>query len=140
MERHIRKIVLWKARHLEEMKKELWKLEEMKRNIIEASPMPPNGMPRGNGSTSNPTESKAIRLSKIDTRIEKLKFEIRTIQETREYLTEEQKEIYDNSIIKKVNTDYTIDVGRYSRKYFFNERGKILKTIAIRLGEYYEED
>ena len=81
-----------------------------------------------------------MRLLKIDRRIDKLKFEIKTILETRQYLTDEQQEIYDRSIIKKVNTDYTIDTGKYSRKHFFNERGKILKEIAIRLGEYYEEE
>lgn len=139
MERHIRKIVLYKARHIDEMKKELRELEQMKQDIIDESPEPQDGMPHGKGNTSNPTESKVIRIAKLDTRINKLTFEIKTILETRDYLTDEQKEIYDNSIIKKVNTDYTIDTERYSRKYFFNERGKILKAIAIRLGEYYEE-
>ena len=139
MERHIRKIVLYKARHIEDMRKELRMLEQARRDIIDESPAPQDGMPHGKGNTSSPTESKVLRLAKLDTRINKLNFEIKTILETREYLTDEQKEIFDNSIVKKVNTDYTIDTGRYSRKYFFNERGKILKAIAIRLGEYYEE-
>ena len=40
MERHIRKIVLYKARHIPEMRKELLKLEEAKNDIIEESPKP----------------------------------------------------------------------------------------------------
>lgn len=44
--------------HYKDNKKELALMHE---EIEEASPSPPDGMPRGN-MTSNPTESKAIRL------------------------------------------------------------------------------
>ena len=59
------KVPRWVKKKIENELYQYWdnkkELEEMQRDIIESSPEPPDGQPRGN-NTSNTTEQKAIKL------------------------------------------------------------------------------
>lgn len=46
------------------------RLMEREKEIIDGSPAPPDGLPRGNGGTSDPTSSKAVKLDQIKRRLE----------------------------------------------------------------------
>ena len=58
LNRKVKSYILYEIEMYHENKKQL---AEYKQDIIEASPQPPDGQPRGNG-LSNPVESKAIKI------------------------------------------------------------------------------
>lgn len=88
MDIRIRKYIQYKVRTLNERRKELDKLnakrEELRRQVIDESPAYMDGQPRGKGGTSNPTESKVIKLEKIDRRIGVLDSELKKYAEIEE--------------------------------------------------------
>lgn len=73
MDIRIKKYIQYKVRTLEERRQELVKLkakrEELRREIMDASPETPDGQPRGKGGTGDPTQRKALKLIEIDRRI-----------------------------------------------------------------------
>ena len=81
MDQRIKKYIQYKARTLEDRKKELARLkaerETLRQDIIDESPGGMDGMPRGKGKTSSPVESKVLRLEKVDRRIEVLDKELK---------------------------------------------------------------
>ena len=58
------KVPRWVKKRMENELYQYWdnkkELEEMQNNILDESPNPPDGLPRGN-KTSNPTEQKEIK-------------------------------------------------------------------------------
>lgn len=141
MDRPIRSYILYRARHLRQMEREIRTLEERKRDIIDSSPTPPDGIPRGQGAVSNPTESKAIRLEKINARIEKLRKDIVAIRSIRDTLDNLDKVIYDETIIKPCDSmQIKSQLLKISYDTMRLQRGKILKQIAKNMGEYYEDE
>lgn len=139
MDKPIRKYVLYKARNLREMKKELKRLKEVRQDIIDSSPLPPDGQPKGKGGTSNPVESKVLRLEKLNFRCDKLAREIEAIEGTRDLLDKYQQEIFDETVIKFCDLTAKSDLLQIPIKRLHQERGKIVRLMAERLGEYIED-
>ena len=141
MDRPLRKYILYKSRNVKEMEKELRTLTEKKKDIIDSSPLPPDGMPHGKGMTSNPVESKVIRLEKINERIQRLQKEIEAIRGTRDLLDPFMQAIYDEAIIKYCrDMRAKADLMNMDYDRLRKDRGKILTLIAKRLGEIFEDD
>lgn len=88
MDIRIKKYIQYKVRTLNERKKEIEKLqkqrEELRQNIIDESPSPQDGQPKGKGGSSSPVENKVLKLEKIDRRIGVLDSEIKKFQEIEE--------------------------------------------------------
>lgn len=85
MDIRIKKYIQYKINTLSIRKRKLLKLrkerEILRREIIEESPAPPDGLPRGKGKSSSPVESKVIKLEKIDRRIGVLDGELQRFEE-----------------------------------------------------------
>ena len=90
------KVPRWVKKRMENELYQYWdnkkELEEMQREIIDSSPEPLDGQPRGNG-TSNPTEQKAIKLRTARSILiveRKLKY----VENAIARLNEDEKEIF----------------------------------------------
>lgn len=88
MELQIRNYILYKARTFEERKKELQRLkkfyEEMKQDIIDETTSNMDGLPRGKGGKSDPTQSKVLRFEQLSNRIKILEREINIFNKAEE--------------------------------------------------------
>lgn len=147
MDIRIRKYIQYKARTLNERKKELYKLtkkrEELRRDVIDSSPAGMDGQPRGKGGTSNPTESKVLRLEKIDKRIEVLDTEIKKFADVEQkifLMGRIANGVYKETILKEMNPEYIAMQLGISRASLFNIKAKILEFIATELGEYLNDE
>lgn len=85
MDIRVKKYIQYKIRTLSDRRREFDKLQrkrdELRMDIIDESPAPQDGQPRGKGGTSNPVETKVLKLEKIDKRIETLDREIKKFSE-----------------------------------------------------------
>jgi RinA family phage transcriptional activator len=110
-------------------------LEELHEEIEESSPGPPDGMPRGN-STSNPTESKAIRLISSRTIIyleRRLNAIERVIDRYRgnEGMTNLIRMMY----LENTHTAFGVcKVLHISQKTFYRWRRELMEDLANELG------
>ena len=98
------KVPRWVKKKIENELYQYWdnkkELEEMQKDIIESSPEPPDGQPKGN-STSNPTEQKAIKL-RTTRSILAIERKLKYIENALAMLNEEEKRIIE-IIIKETN-------------------------------------
>ena len=103
--------------------------------IIEASPAPPDGMPRGS-DTSNPTESKALRLMTsravfcVERRLEAITRVLDRYEDDRDMkklieLNYFKRELTPTGIMRKLHI---------SRRTFYRRRRELLEGIAFELG------
>lgn len=106
-----------------------------KEEILEGSPDPPDGMPRGS-ETSNPTESKAIRLMTsravlcVEKRLESIKkvlniYESDPVMKKFINLYYFKRELTPIGIMKELHI---------SRRTFYRRRRELLERIAVELG------
>lgn len=88
MDIQIKKYIQYKIRTLNERKKERDRLareyDTLRQEIIDESPSPQDGQPKGKGGSSSPVESKVLKLEKIDRRIATLDGELKKFQEIEE--------------------------------------------------------
>lgn len=145
MDKRIRKYILYKARTLEERKRELKKLQakrsEMREDLIDSSNAPMDGQPTGKGKIGNPTELKALKLLEIDRRIKRLQEEIQVFNAFEKRVTGLQKDIYIETV-KKDCTDLTAKAQQLcmGRRQLIEGRAKILRYLAQELGEWLKDD
>lgn len=145
MDKRIRKYILYKARTLEERKRELkrlqYKREEMRKNLIDSSGSVMDGQPRGKGGVGNPTETKALKLTELDRRIKKLEEEIKVFTNFESTVTGIQKDIYIETV-KKECVDLTAKSQQLcmGRRQLIEGRAKILRYLAQELGEYLKDE
>lgn len=143
MDQRIKKYIQYKARTLEDRKKELARLkterETLRQDIIDESPGGMDGMPRGKGKTSSPVESKVLRLEKVDRRIEVLDKELKKYIEVENKIRlmgREAYTIYSRTIASDMNPEFVaLELGM-CRATLFNVKGKLMEYIAEELGEY----
>ena len=147
MDRPIRKYIQYKIRTLNERKKELERLkkerEDLRQEIIDESPAPQDGQPRGKGGTSRPVENIVIRLEKIDKRIDVLSGDIKKFTEIEEKIRlmgREMYMIYKRGIVDDANQEYVaMEVGMAIAPYY-RAKAKLIEYIAEELGEYLETE
>ena len=111
-------------------------IEEMENEILESSPLPPDGQPRGN-EVGNPTEGKAIRIinKKSTRRYLTLHRNIDAIDRARARLNESEIEIVDY-IFKEGKTQiYCLMHHHIGKDTYYNARNKLIKLVALELGE-----
>ena len=111
----------------------LKKLEELKKEIIEESPPPPDGMPKGN-SVGNPTESKALRMM-TSRAIMVVSERLHYIQNAIDRLNEEEKEILEIIFKKRLSQKAAETYECISKAQYYNLYNKIIYLAAIELGE-----
>ncbi len=130
--------------HIREyVKKELYQywdnkegLKELEADIIEESPPPPDGQPRGNG-TGQPTERKAIKLEQtISTkRMIKIQKNINAIEKAFKKLPDEEMEVVELIFKKGQNQIYTEMNNNISKDTYYNVMNKTIYITAIEMGE-----
>lgn len=131
------KVPRWVKKRMENELYQYWdnkkELEEMQREIIDSSPEPLDGQPRGNG-TSNPTEQKAIKLRTARSILiveRKLKY----VENAIARLNEDEKEIFE-IIFKEKHNQRMAETYKYiSSDTYYNVYRKIIYYTALEFGE-----
>ena len=147
MDIRIKKYIQYKIKTLNERRRELYKLkqerETLRQEIIDESPAPQDGQPKGKGGSSSPVETKVIKLEKIDKRIGVLDGELKKFQEIEDkikILGREPYLIYKLGIVEDANQEYAaMEVGMAIAPYY-RAKAKLLEYIAEELGEYLNLD
>lgn len=147
MDLQIRNYILYKARTFEQRKKELQVLkkryEEMKQDIIEETNGAIDGLPRGKGGKSDPTQMKVLRFEHLDKRISTLEKEIEIFNKAEEKIAimgSLTRRIYRETIKNQSNLEYKAMEYGMCPKTLYNYRCKLLEMIAEDLGEYIDID
>lgn len=131
------KVPRWVKKKIENELYQYWdnkkELEEMQKDIIESSPEPPDGQPKGN-STSNPTEQKAIKL-RTTRSILAIERKLKYIENAVARLNEEEKRIFE-IIFKERHNQKMAETYKYiSSDSYYNVYRKIIYYTAIEFGE-----
>lgn len=104
MDIRIKKYIQYKIKTLNERRRELYKLkqerETLRQEIIDESPAPQDGQPKGKGGSSSPVETKVIKLEKIDKRIGILDGELKKFQEIEDKIQLMRKRCMDNLLFR----------------------------------------
>ena len=120
----------YELQHYQENKK---KLEELRSDIIEASPEPSDGQPKGQGGTSNPTEGKTVKLmSSIS--ILTLEKTIKAIDTVKDKLNEDYKKFFEFNYIKQAGIVRTCNEIPISERTYYNMKEKIVIAVGQELG------
>lgn len=131
------KVPRWVKKKIENELYQYWdnkkELEEMQKDIIESSPEPPDGQPKGN-STSNPTEQKAIKL-RTTRSILAIERKLKYIENAVARLNEEEKRIFE-IIFKERHNQKMAETYKYiSKDTYYNTYNKIIYYTAVEYGE-----
>ena len=131
------KVPRWVKKKMENELYQYWdnkkELEEMQRDIIDSSPEPPDGQPKGN-STSNPTEQKAIKL-RTTRSILAIERKLKYIENAVARLNEEEKRIFE-IIFKERHNQKMAEAYKYiSKDTYYNTYNKIIYYTAVEYGE-----
>lgn len=129
IDKKIYKYIDYELQHYEENKK---KLEELRLDIIDSSPEPSDGQPRGN-STGNPTEQKGIKLIS-STVLLKIENTIKVIDKVYNQLNDEYKLFFDWNYKKCVGVVKTCIEVNISERTYYNMRDKIVYNVGIEMG------
>lgn len=110
-------------------------LEELKDDIIEASPLPPDGLPKGN-QRGKPTESKVIKLNSRAILVTANK--IMQIESVIKMLNTNEKQVFE--IIFKDRMSHT---DAYMKKHitkgeYYYVRNKVIELTAFEMGYLFE--
>lgn len=126
----VRKKIENELYHYWDNKKEL---EELQRDILEESPEPQDGQPRGN-ETSNPTEQKAIKL-RTTRSILAIERKLQYIENAISRLDNSEKEIF-LIIFKYKYSQKRAETYKYiSYDTYYNVYRKIIYFTALEFGE-----
>lgn len=131
------KVPRWVKKKIENELYQYWdnkkELEEMQRDIIESSPEPPDGQPRGN-STSNTTEQKAIKL-RTSRSILAVERRLKYIENAIARLNEDEQKIFE-IIFKERHNQKMAETYRYiSKDSYYNTYNKIIYFTAVEFGD-----
>lgn len=130
---HIREYVKKELYHYWDNSKEL---EELEADIIDESPAPPDGQPRGTG-TGNPTERKAIKINeRMSTkRMIKIEKNIAAIERAFKRLPDEEMKVVELIFKKGQSQIYTEVNNNVSKDTYYNIMNKTIYITAIEMGE-----
>lgn len=130
IDKKVYKYIDYELQHYEDNKK---KLEEIREEILEASPLPPDGQPKGQGSTSNPTEQKAVKLIS-SVALVKIEKTLNSIDKVYDRLEQDYKNFFDWNYKKGVGIVRTCQEVNISERTFYNMRDKIVYNVGMELG------
>ncbi len=109
------------------------KIEEIRANIIETSPEPADGQPKGQGGTSKPTERKGIKLVS-STSLLKMESTNDAIKKVYKQLDKNYKDFFDWNYIKQVGIVKTCQKVNISEATFYRWRDKIVYAVGEEMG------
>ena len=131
------KVPRWVKKKMENELYQYWdnkkELEEMQRDIIESSPNPPDGQPRGN-ATSNTTEQKAIKLRTSRT-ILAVERRLKYIENAVARLNEDEKKVFEIIFKEKHNQKMAETYKYISSDTYYNVYRKIIYYTAVEFGD-----
>lgn len=108
-------------------------LEQLQADILDASPNPPDGQPRGN-ITGNPTEQKAIKLRSTRSLLA-IERKLTYIENAISRLNKEEKEVFE-IIFKEKHNQKMAETYKYIQKEtYYNTYNKIIYLTALEFGE-----
>ena len=120
----------YELKHYDENAKKIY---EIRANIIEASPEPSDGQPKGQGGTGNPTERKGIKLVS-STSLLKLESTNNAIKKVYMQLNQNYKKFFDWNYIKQVGIVRTCQEVHISEATFYRWRDKIVYAVGEEMG------
>lgn len=139
MDRPVRTFVLWKCRNLNLLRKNLQQMEERRQEILdESSSGVADGVPKAKYNVSDMVTNKAIRREQIEFAMKKIEYEIKTILEFQQSLSGYEREIYDETIAKHGDLIAKADLMCIGKNKLWEDRSKLLRQLATRLGEYVD--
>lgn len=110
-------------------------LEELKDDIIEASPLPPDGLPKGN-QRGKPTESKVIKLNSRAILVTANK--IMQIENVIKMLNVNEKQVFDIIFKERMNhTEANIKRNITKGEYYY-VRNKVIELTAFEMGYLFD--
>jgi len=130
IDKKVYKYIDYELQHYEDNKK---KLDEIREEILEASPLPPDGQPRGQGGTSNPTEQKAVKLIS-SVALMKIEKTINSIDKVYEHLEMDYKTFFDWNYKKNVGIVRTCQEVNISEPTYYRWRDKIIYMVGEEMG------
>ena len=131
------KVPRWVKKKIENELYQYWdnkkELEELQRDIIESSPLPPDGMPHERNVSSS-TESKAIKLRTSRT-ILAVQKRLHYIEKATQRLNEEEYKIFE-IIFKERHNQRMAETYKYiSKDSYYNVYSKIIYFTAVEFGD-----
>lgn len=106
-------------------------LEELKEEIIEASPSPPDGLPRGN-LRGSPTESKVMKLNSRAILVTANK--IMQIENVIKMLNEDELKLFNIIFKEKLNHVQAYTKSHITKGEYYYFKNKIVELIAYEMG------
>lgn len=131
------KVPRWVKKKMENELYQYWdnqkELEDLQNDIIEASPEPADGQPRGN-ATGNSTEQKTVKLRTSRT-ILALERRLKYVENAINRLNEEEKKVF-IIIFKEKHSQKMAETYKYiSKDIYYNTYSKIIYFTAVEFGE-----
>lgn len=120
----------FELQHYEENKE---KLKEMRLDIIEASPEPSDGQPKGQGGNGKPTERKAVKLMTTIALIQ-LEKTIAAIETVKDRLNDDYKKFFEFNYIKQAGIVKTCNEIPIGERTYYNMRDKIVYAVGQEMG------
>lgn len=120
----------FELQHYEENKE---KLKEMRADIIEASPEPADGQPKGQGGTGKPTERKTVKLMTTIALIQ-LEKTITAIENVKDRLNDDYKKFFEFNYIKQAGIVKTCNEIPIGERTYYNMRDKIVYAVGQEMG------
>ena len=106
-------------------------LEELKEEIIEASPAPPDGLPRGN-LRGSPTESKVMKLNSRAILVTANK--IMQIENVIKMLNTYEREVFECAFRDRLSQPQASSERKISKDMYYNAKFKIIYLTAYEMG------
>ena len=130
IDKKVYKYIDYELLHYEDNKK---RLDEIREEILEASPLPPDGQPHGQGGNSNPTEQKAVKLIS-SVALMKIEKTIGAIDKVYDRLENDHKKFFDWNYKKNAGIVRTCQEVGIAERTYYNMRDKIVYNVGMELG------
>lgn len=130
IDKKVYKYIDYELLHYEDNKK---RLDEIREEILEASPLPPDGQPHGQGSTSNPTEQKAVKLIS-SVALMKIEKTIGAIDKVYDHLENDYKKFFDWNYKRNAGIVKTCQEVNISEKTYHRWRDRIVYMVGEEMG------
>ncbi len=130
IDKKVYRYIEFELQHYEKNKK---KLEEMRTDIIEESPEPSDGQPKGKNGNGKPTERKAFKLMS-STALLKLEDTITAIEKVKNQLNDDYTKFFELNYIKQAGIVKTCNEIPIGERTYYNMRDKIVYAVGQEMG------
>ena len=131
------KIEKWKYKYIEgelyDYEKNKKTIDEERMNIIQASPEPADGMPKGSGTNGDPTQSKAMKLIS-NVALVRMEETVKAIKRVLDKLPEEYKTFFDLHYCQSKGIVATCMEANISERTYYNYKDRIVELVGHELG------